>query len=114
MELQQAFGKRTVIQSCCFEQVGCNCLVLAGGKQGRNILALVAEACLVQVVVESEVLYLGEELLLEVGLRFVVVAAQKFKHILEHAAGGTRCGDKFCDLVSCFLVVLPGTDITVQ
>ena len=49
----------------------------------------------------------AEERLLKVGLGLVVVGIEKAKHILEHTAGGTRCGNKLHHLMPLLLVGFP-------
>ena len=53
--------------------------------------SLILAACLVKVAVERELLDVGEEILLEISCRYIIIGAQESKEILEHSACSTRC-----------------------
>ena len=111
VEEQHAFGQLTVVQPLGLQHVGGHGLIFPGGQQLLDASTLVAAADLVEGIVEGEMRYLVEVFLLKVGGRHVVWGVDKGKHVLEHAAGGSRGGHKFHDAVSVGFVGFPRSHI---
>ena len=111
VEQEQALGQLSVVQSLGFQHLGGHGLVVAGSHQLLHALAAVLLAYGIELAVEGKLLDIVEIFLLEVGGGHVVLGIYKGEHILEHAAGGTRCGHKLHHLLTCGLILLPGFDI---
>ena len=111
VEQEQALGQLSVVQPLGLQHVGSNGLVLACSHQFLDALALVLLAGCIELLIESELLNVVEVLLLEIGGRHVIVGIHKGKHVLEHAAGGTRCRYELDHALACGLVLLPSLDI---
>ena len=108
MELEQALGQRAIVQAGALQQVGYYGLVLSGANQLQDALALVVEAGSVEVGKEGKAVNLLEEGLLKRGGRHVVICAEELEEVLEHAAGCTRCGDKFHHFLIRLCIAFPG------
>ncbi len=89
MEEEHALRQLSVVQALGLEHVGSDSLVVTGSEEGGDILSLVLLTGGVQGVVESELLDVSEELLLEIGGGHIVIGIDKGEHVLEHATGGT-------------------------
>ena len=114
VEQQHALGQLAIVQSFLLQHVGCYCLVVAFGHQFLDSLALVLLADGIESVVESELLNVGKVLLLEVGGGHIVVGIDKGEHVLEHAAGCTRCGHELDDAASVGLILFPCSDVLLS
>ena len=108
MEEQHALGQLSVVQSFLLQHVGGYGLILSGGDELLDAFPLVLAADGVEGVVEGKLLDVGKVLLLEVGGGHVVVGIDEGEHVLEHAAGGSRCGYELHHLLAFGLVLQPG------
>ena len=75
VEFEQTFRKRTVIQSCAFQQVAYHSLIILFFQKSIDVFTRVVHTRRVQVVIESETMDVVEKLLLEIGSRHVVVGS---------------------------------------
>ena len=107
MEQQQSLRQLSVVQTLGLQHVGGYSLVLTIGHQCLDALALVLLTYSVQSLVEGEVLYLVEVLLLKVGGRRIVVGIYKSKHVLEHAACSTAGRHKLHYALAFCLIAVP-------
>ena len=107
VEEEHALGQLSVVEALGSEHVGCDSFVVTVGDEFADALSFVASACFVECSVESEALNVCEEDFLEVGGRHVVRRADKSKHVLEHAAGGSTGRHELHDGVSVGLILLP-------
>ena len=101
----------SVVQPLGLQHVGSYGLVVTLGDECLDTLALILLAGSIQLVVEGKLLDVVKILLLEIGCGYVVVGIHKGKHVLEHTAGGTRCGYKLHHLLAFGLVLLPSLHI---
>ena len=111
VEKQHALRQLAVVESFLVEHVGHHGLVVALGHEFLDALAVVLTALLVECIIEGEVLYFGEVFLLEIGGGHVVVGTEEREHVLEHAAGSTRCGNELHDFPPLGLIGIPCVDI---
>ena len=107
VEQKQALRQLSIVQTLGFEHVGCNGLVITFSNERLDALAVVLLAGSIEFGIEGELLDVIKILLLKVGGWHVVVGIDKGKHILEHAAGGTRCGYELHHLLALGLILLP-------
>ena len=111
VELQQAFRKRTVIQSGSFKQVRHYSLVIMLRQQGIDVLARVIQTSRIQVIVESEIVNVVEEFLFEIGRGHIIIRSQELEHILKHTACRSRCRNKLHHLPVAVLVSIPCSQV---
>ena len=111
VEQQQALGQLSVVQTLGLQHVGSYGLVVTLGDECLDALAIILLAGSIQLVVEGKLLDVVKVLLLEIRRGHVIVGIHKGKHVLEHTAGGTRCGYELHHLLAFGLVLLPSIDI---
>ena len=113
MELQQAFGKLTIVQTFFLEHIGYDSLVVSFFDKRIHALAFVQEASIVQRVKECKTVNVGKEDFLKIGSGHFVISAQELEHILEHTTGSTTCRHEFRNVVPLLLVVVPSLDVGI-
>ena len=111
MEEEHALWQLAVVQSFAAQHVGSNGFVVALGHKLFHAAALILQAHVVESIVEGKLLNLVKILLLEISGRNIAVTVDKSEHVLEHAAGGTRCRHELHHALALGLVLLPGFDI---
>ena len=95
VELQQALGQATIVQSIRLEQRASHIGMTTSIHQLEDIHVVAFHAGLVQGGVEGKLLHIAEECALKVGLWGHAARVDKGVQVLEHAAGCSRSGHEF-------------------
>ena len=107
VEEQQALGQLTIVQTLGLQHIGSHSLVVTLGHEGLDALAVVLLTGSIECIEEGKLIDRVEILLLEIGGGHIIVGIDESEHVLEHAAGGTRCRHELHNLIACGLVLVP-------
>ena len=113
VEQEKSLGQLTIVESTLVEHVLSHSLIVALSNEFLDSLAIVLLAHLIQSTVEGELLNVVEILLLEVCCRHIIGSIYKCKHVLEHTACCSTGRNKFHNLLSLSLVVVPCLNIVL-
>ena len=94
VELEETLGKLTVVQTVGTKHACHHSLILTLANKGRSVLAVLGHQTLVEVGEESGIRKTVEKFLFEIRGGDIIIGIKECKHVFEHTACGTGCGNK--------------------